>query len=354
MKKVCLVQSLVGAGGGNDVVLKTLLERLDPKEYDITIYSTSKPLIKVEQKVETKFPIKLPFFGIYQQLLGYKTPKSFKKYDVIIVLSGNMVINTTGKRMYYYNLNNFGDVTENSISKYSSGIWSLYYLPYKLLLKTLEKKIKQSNIGFIGDSHYIADKMIKKYNRYSRVMYPPVNLKEFHNYSKKNQVITVARFSKEKNLETAVAIMNGTDMPYYIFGTSIGINQLYYNKLKTSCNMNIELCNNRQRSELIEKLAESKVYLHTSIETFGISVVEAIASGCIPIVPNNSANIETVPISELRFNTITEAKEKIRKAINGDYDVHLQKLQDHIQQFDASKFMHEITNLIDKGVEIKN
>jgi len=159
-------------------------------------------------------------------------------------------------------------------------------------------------------------------------------------------VITVARFSKEKNLEEAVEIMDYFSTPYYIYGTSIGANQLYYNSIKEKITPNIILCANKPRAEMIEKLAESKVYLHTSIETFGISVVEAVASGCIPIVPNNSANTETVPFGELRYNTKSEAIDKVRNALNGYYDYIIPILQDHIQQFDVSKFNHEINKLV--------
>jgi glycosyltransferase involved in cell wall biosynthesis len=342
--KVCLVQSLIGAGGGNDVVLKQMLNSL--KENDITVYTNTKPLIKIDQKVETKLPIKLPYFGLYQQLLGWKTPENFKRFDIIIVLSGNMVINTTGKKMYHYNQNNFGDVTENTISKYKSGVWSLYYLPFKLSLNSLQKKIKNSNIEFIANSKYTGNKMMQKYGKETRVIYPPVNLKEFKNLPKKKQVITIARFSKEKNLDEAVKIMSYLLQPYYIYGTSKSVNMLYYETLKQKITPNIELCNNRPRGEMIEKLAESKVYLHTSIETFGISVVEAMASGCIPIVPNNSANTETVPFGELRYNTQSEAIDKVRNALDGYYDYILPILQTHIQQFDVSKFNHEINKLI--------
>jgi len=183
--KVCLVQSLIGAGGGNDAVLKQMLDSL--KENDITVYTNSKPLIEINQKVETKFPIKLPYFGLYQQLLGWKTPENFKRLDVIIVLSGNMVINTTGKKMYHCNQNNFGDVTENTISKYKSGMWSLYYFPFKLTLKSLQKKIKNSNIEFIGNSKYVGYKMMQKYGKEIKVIYPPVNLKEFKDWKRNNK-----------------------------------------------------------------------------------------------------------------------------------------------------------------------
>jgi len=345
MKKICIVQSLVGGGGGNDVVLKHLLNTL--KENDVTVYTNSKPLMPLDVKVETRIPIKLPFFGLYQQILGFKTPQSFSKYDIIIILSGNMVINTVGKKMYHYNQNNFGDISDNTTSKYRSGFWSLYYFPFKQFLKSLNKKIQQSNIEFIANSYYIAGKMNDKYNKKCKVIYPPVDLKELQNKPKKKQVITIARISKEKNLEEAIEIMNPLRTEYIIMGTVKAANYEYFTLLRQKAKQRALFDVNVTRDEIIQQLAESKVYLQSSVETFGISVVEAIASGCIPIVPNNSGNIETVPFDELRYNSVAEGTVKVSNALEGKYDYYLPKLQEHIQQFDISRFKHEITKLIE-------
>ena len=50
-------------------------------------------------------------------------------------------------------------------------------------------------------------------------------------------------------------------------------------------------------------------------EHFGISIVEAMASGCIPIVHNSGGMKEFVP-AENRYETLQEAADKIDSAIN--------------------------------------
>ena len=47
----------------------------------------------------------------------------------------------------------------------------------------------------------------------------------------------------------------------------------------------------------------ARAYLQTSEKTLGVAVVEAIAAGCVPVVPDNSAHPETVPFDELRYGT---------------------------------------------------
>ena len=76
---------------------------------------------------------------------------------------------------------------------------------------------------------------------------------------------------------------------------------------------NVTLLKNIPRNKLVSILNRAKVYFHCSRETFGISIIEGIAAGCIPIVPDNSAHKETVPFEELRYreNDANDAKNKI-------------------------------------------
>jgi len=141
--------------------------------------------------------------------------------------------------------------------------------------------------------------------------------------------------------------MNKTKIPYDLIGNAKYEKQLSeYAKLKNKAKNNVNFYLNIVTGELDRLLASAKVYFHTSEEAFGISVIEAIASGCIPIVPNNSAHIETVPYEELRFNNLDDAVEKIQNAINGKYDALKPKLKDHITKFSEEKFQKNMLETI--------
>ena len=111
-------------------------------------------------------------------------------------------------------------------------------------------------------------------------------------------------------------------------------------------NNNISFLVNPTREQIIDELSRAKVILGLSKETFGIAIVEGISSGCIPIVIDNSGNKETVPFKELRFTPDYNMIDKLRNAMEGYYDVYLQKLHDHIQQFDESNFHKQIDDTI--------
>ena len=57
-------------------------------------------------------------------------------------------------------------------------------------------------------------------------------------------------------------------------------------------------------------LTRAKVYFHPMIgEHFGMAVVEAMASGLIPVVPNVGGQTEFVPL-KYHFSTIEERRQK--------------------------------------------
>jgi hypothetical protein len=71
-------------------------------------------------------------------------------------------------------------------------------------------------------------------------------------------------------------------------------------------------------------------------------------AGCIPIVPDNTANRETVPINELRYkeNDKNDAKKKIESALRNDFDKYLLKLQLHAKTFSEENFQKNIINYL--------
>ena len=104
---------------------------------------------------------------------------------------------------------------------------------------------------------------------------------------------------------------------------------------------------NAAEAELDALLGGARAYLHPRPESFGIAVVEAIAAGCVPVVPDSSAHPETVPFAELRYRTEAEAVEIVRGALGGRFDGLLPALKEHAQKFSEEAFQETMLGIIE-------
>ncbi len=349
-----IIHGYVGGGGGTEKTLHGIIEALEQTEHNVTLYTFSKPKIHSNKiKIKQTLPISLPLFGLFQRAMESKLISKAKDEDLLIQSSGGLGIpKNPNQKIIVYCHADFSSELDNPNSKYK-GLWGLYYKSYYSMIKKFIKNINDSRIFLITNSQYIQNCIKEKHNKNSKVIYPPVNLDEFKSGMKENSVVTLGRYSEEKNYDFGINVMKDIDCNYEIIGnTNTKSNILYYQKLeKIIENKNkIHLSKNLQRNNLVKKINKSKIYLHCSKETFGISVVESIAAGCIPIVPNNSAHKETVFFDELRyeFENIQDAQKKINLALSGEFDHFLKPLQESIQKYDKITFKKSFLLFIER------
>jgi len=357
IKNIGIIQGFVGGGGGTDKTLKGIIDTLT-ENYNVTLYTFSKPLITFKDvKIKSMIPFHFPIFGIYQRLKESKLIDRAKDEDIIFQTSGSLAIPRNSKqKLVIYCHNDFSSELEKTATKYK-GVWLLYYKPYYKKIEGFLEKIHEKNILLISNSQFTQESIKKKYNKQSTVIFPPVDLSEFKsNLNKEKSVITVSRYSEEKNLDFAIKVMKKVQCDYQIFGnTNTKSNVLYYRHLLSESKeltpkSKIHLNKNETRKNILDNFKKSKVYFHPAPETFGITIIEGIAAGCIPIVPDNSAHCETVTISELRYKPydIDDAQNKIERALSGEFDHHIKTLQSSLNKYDKETFKQKIIEFLKK------
>jgi glycosyltransferase involved in cell wall biosynthesis len=100
-------------------------------------------------------------------------------------------------------------------------------------------------------------------------------------------VITISRFSREKNLDRVLFIVK--HLKNFKFNIVGSVSDAYYynelrRKVKESSLSNVNLVSNPSRSLYESLVSTSSILLHTTLyEPFSISVVEAMSAGVVPV-----------------------------------------------------------------------
>lgn len=197
-------------------------------------------------------------------------------------------------------------------------------LPHVFWEKNL---IDDDNKLLLANSHYTATEIKRFSGRKALVLYPPIpsfcfsSSETLYKTRRRNLVVTVSRFGEGKELEKIPYIASLTEkhIKFIIIG------RVHHKKIllslqklikKLDLTNRITLLTDVSKLEIKRFLQNAKVYLHPKVgEHFGISIAEAMAAGCIPIVHDSGGPREFVP-QNLRYRNINEAAEKITKNIN--------------------------------------
>jgi len=228
-----IIHGFVGGGGGTEKTFHAILNALETTDHNVTLYTFSKPKLKSKKiTIRSYLPISIPSFGLYQRAMESKLISKAKNEDLLIQASGGLGIPTqSNQKIIVYCHDDFSNELENPSTKYK-GIWSLYYKPYYSMIKKFIQNIQDPRIHLISNSEHIQISLNKKFNKNSDIIYPPVNLSEFHSETKEKRVVTIGRFSEEKNHNFGIDVMKDLDYDYDIIGnTKTKSNILYYFKI---------------------------------------------------------------------------------------------------------------------------
>lgn len=138
----------------------------------------------------------------------------------------------------------------------------------------------------------------------SKIIYPPVDILDIKSLRKKKYILSVGRFFgylKDKKHKLLISIFKKihkdpqfSKWSLHLVGSASDGDQVYLEELKrTAKNMNVKFYPNLGYDELVRLYGESSIYWHaagfgekdpTKMEHFGISTVEAMSAGCVPVV----------------------------------------------------------------------
>ncbi len=185
----------------------------------------------------------------------------------------------------------------------------------KIKTQGLMDRVKLSRYQkIICNSVFTKNYIDQEYRVNSLVVYPPVDVGQSQPQEKKNLIVSVGRFSKDagkKQKEIVVffkklhQILGGWELS--LIGGLLEQDMAYFNEVKRLADgFPVKLLPNESFANLKKYYSQAKIYWHAAgfgedeknnpagMEHFGISTVEAMASGCVPLVYNAGGQKEIV------------------------------------------------------------
>lgn len=143
---------------------------------------------------------------------------------------------------------------------------------------------------FVANSENVANRIRKHYTRESEVIYPPVNIAYFHpQESEADFYLCVSRLIKHKRIDLVVEAFNDLGMELYIIGEGEELKNL-----KKKARNNVHLIGRQPDSVVKDYYSKCKAFIFPTEEDFGITPVEAQASGKPVIAFGRGGALETV------------------------------------------------------------
>jgi glycosyltransferase involved in cell wall biosynthesis len=194
---------------------------------------------------------------------------------------------------------------------------------------------------------------------------PPVDVDTFRKEvltpslpeERNNQVLVISRFNPSKKTENAIRLakllkQNGIGKRMKIVGSLSPDRLDYYSSLLTmvrdyKLTDYVKFQVNVTFQELMTNMRESKVYLHPlPSEPFGISTVEAMSSGLIPVVPEIGGHTEFVPL-KYQFGTFGQAIKAVSAAFNAPYEESV-LISDSVQLFSIKNYTQRFKQIVNE------
>lgn len=223
------------------------------------------------------------------------------------------------------------------------------------------------NSTVLTNSNFSRKAILKSFGVDSVVLPPPVDVDIFRNAcltsnSRDDSILVISRFHPSKKIENIIHLAKllhqnelGTEMN--IVGNMLPDGVGYFNYLNNLVK-HYELENfvrfeiNLRFDRLLDLMRRSKVYVHPLPgEPFGISTVEAMSAGIIPVVPDIGGHTEFVP-AKYQFHTYGQGVGAVAAALAAPASERA-KLSHSTQKYSVTnyikKFQQILTDITDIG-----
>jgi glycosyltransferase involved in cell wall biosynthesis len=197
----------------------------------------------------------------------------------------------------------------------------------------------------IGNSRFISECIRAAYGRDSRVIHPFVNLSRFHVSREPREYYVVAgAFAPYKRVDLAIQAFNALKLPLKIVGS--GQDE---DRLREQAGPTVEFLGALPNDELERVFARSKAMIFPGKEDFGITPLEAMASG-VPLVAFGEGGILDTVTSQtgLFFDaqTVEAVGNAVMKMERGEVSFSPDACRAQAEKFTRERFKTEFSRSV--------
>jgi glycosyltransferase involved in cell wall biosynthesis len=341
--------------GGGEKYMLTIAEYLSRKNKVDIFWDDKEDLVKLKER----FSLDISGLNLVKNIFSpnaslLKKLFETKKYDAIIFLSDGSIPLVLSKKLFIH--------IQQPLGKMQTG--------------TFINNLKLMRVNkFFSNSEYTKSFIDKKFAIKTMVLYPPVVFRP-KKINKENIILHVGRF-RVRNVESvdykkqAVMIKVFKEMVdkglkdwKFILAVSVQDKDIeaFERMRKNTEKYHIEFLVNKNNDELWNIYSKAKIYWHASgfgedlnknpefAEHFGISTVEAMCAGVVPVVINAGGQKEIVEEGEngLLWNTLDELESKTLKLINDNSLLakYSEKAKEAAKKFSIERFYMDIDKIM--------
>ena len=232
---------------------------------------------------------------------------------------------------------------------------------------SITNRLKIKLYTVVCNSQFTKSFIDKTYRVSSQVIYPPVAVESFKPGEKMNQIVSVARFSQAlhaKRQDILLKAFSQLQLPGWKLVLAGGVeDQNYLASLHQQAQgLEVKFVANPTAAQVRQLMSQAKLFWSATgfdiaadkfpekVEHFGITPVEAMAAGCVPIVTAIGGHKETVINGATGYwwNTIGELLDFSTKLANDSqlWEKLSQQAISHSQKFSTQVFESHMTTLI--------
>lgn len=304
--KIALVHDWLASAGGTGGAEKTLLavkEIFPEAPIYTTVYNPERMSEKFSSyDIRTSFIQKLPLARTHYQFYLPLMPAAIENlnldgYDIVIsfnhsLAKGVITRPSTLHICYAYTpLRYAWDMYQTYLAGEEIPRWQKIFIPFIFnYLRTWDVVSSFRVDKFVAISRHTARRLRKYYGVEAEVIYPPVEVDKFYVTPEAGKFfLIVSRLVSYKRLDLAVRAFNELGLPLIIIGQG-----LQARRLKRMAGPNIKFMDRQEDEVVRDHLSHCRALIFPGEEDFGITPVEAMASGRPVIAYHEGGALETL------------------------------------------------------------